>query len=150
MEDQNFSKTFTVDKTPEEVFNAISNVCSWWTENLEGASQNLNDEFEVRFGDVHYSRQKLSEVIPGKRMVWLITDSKLTFVEDHHEWTGTETVFEISAVDNKTQLTFTHKGLTPKFQCYNGCSSGWTYYINSLHQFIETGKGVPDERVMTV
>lgn len=69
MDNQDFSTTFLVDKTPMEVFDAINNIGGWWTENFEGQSQKLNDEYSVHFGDVHYSKQKLTEVIPGKKVV---------------------------------------------------------------------------------
>lgn len=145
MKDQNYATGFVTNQSPVDVYHAVNNIGGWWTENVAGASQKLNDEFEVRFGDVHYSRQKLTTAIPGKKVVWLITDSKLTFVETEDEWTGTEVIFDIIERDNKTQLLFTHSGLTPKVECYNGCSAGWAYYINSLHQFIETGAGVPEK-----
>jgi hypothetical protein len=144
MDNQDFSTTFLVDQTPMEVFDAINDIGGWWTGNFEGSSQKLNDEYSVRFGDVHYSKQKLIEVIPGEKVVWLITDSKLTFVEDQTEWTGTKVSFEISKQGDKTQLHFTHQGLVPQFECFNGCSKGWEQYAQySLHSFITTGKGMP-------
>jgi hypothetical protein len=150
MNNQSFTTCFLVDQTPEEVFDAVNNVRRWWTENLKGSSQKLNDEFEVRFGDVHYSRQKLIEVVPGKKVVWLITDSKLNFVEDKSEWTNTKISFDIYKQDNKTQLRFTHLGLIPKIECYNDCSNAWGYYVNSLHCLITTGKGQPEPKEVEV
>ena len=144
MRDQNYTAVFTVDQSPEDVFDAINNVYGWWTENMEGGSQKLNDEFEVWFGDVHYSKQKLIEVIPGKKVVWFVTDSKLNFVRDKNEWTGTQIIFEIAEYGNKTELRFTHVGLTPQYECYGACSSVWCDYINnSLKSLITTGIGQP-------
>jgi len=142
MDNQNFTVSFLVDQTPKEAFNAIQNVPGWWTGNLQGSTQQLNDEFEVRFGDVHYSKQKLIEVISNKKVVWLITDSRLNFVKDKSEWTGTKISFEIAEKDGKTQVRFTHSGLVPEIECYRDCSNAWGYYINSsLRNLITTGKG---------
>ena len=146
MDNQNFTVSFLVDQTPKEAFNAIQNVPGWWTENLQGSTQQLNDEFEVRLGDVHYSKQKLIEVITNKKVVWLITDSRLNFVKDKSEWTGTKISFEIAEKDGKTQVRFTHSGLVPEIECYRDCSNAWGYYVNSLHSLITTGKGQPEPK----
>jgi uncharacterized protein YndB with AHSA1/START domain len=146
MKTQDLTITMQVDQTPEEVFNAIRNVRSWWSgyysEEIEGDTEKLNDEFSFRAGGgVHYSRQKLIEVIPNKKIVWLVTDSKLDFLEKKDEWTGTKVIFDISTKVNKTQLVFTHDGLMPEIECYNSCVPAWSQYLqNKLFPLITKGK----------
>jgi len=146
MKTQDLTITMQVDQTPEEVFNAVRNVRGWWSgyysEEIKGDTEELNDEFSFRAGGgAHYSRQKLIEVIPDKKVVWLVTDSKLDFLEKKDEWTGTKVIFDISQKNNKTQLVFTHEGLIPEIECYNSCAPAWSQYLqNKLLPLITKGK----------
>ena len=147
MNNQHYTVSLLVDQTPQEAFQAINNVNGWWTENVVGSSKKLNDEFEYRMPDIHYSRQKVVELIPDERIVWLVTDSNLSSFKDKKEWNGTKIIFEIKEINGKsdsyrTQMRFTHIGLTPKFQCYGDCSGAWEMLVqHSLHRLITTGKG---------
>jgi hypothetical protein len=144
MSTSDYTTTISVDKTPKEAFNAINNVRGWWTDSLEGKTQKLNDEFTVQFGKVHVSTQKLVEVIPDKKVVWLVTKSNLNFIKDKQEWNNTTISFEISQKNDKTQVKFTHHGLLPDIECFDACSNAWRGYIKgSLKSLINTGKGEP-------
>ena len=147
MKKQDYQIALTVNATADEAFNCINRVSDWWTENLEGNTRQLNDEFTVRFEDVHYSRQRLVEFIPNQRVVWLVTDSNLSWLADKHEWTNTKISFDISNKDNKTHILFTHIGLVPEIECYTDCSNAWSQFIQqSLLSLINTGKGYPDKK----
>jgi hypothetical protein len=142
-----FNITFSVDQSPSTVFNAITNVRGWWSENVEGGTARLNDEFTYQVRDIHKCTMKLIEVIPSKKVVWLVLDNYFNFTEDRTEWTGTTIEFEITGMENKTQLHFTHRGLVPTYECYDICFEGWTRYIgNSLRNLITKGKGQPNPK----
>jgi len=144
MKSQNLTFTFTVDQTPEEAFAAINNVREWWSGNIDGATDKLGAEWSYRYKDIHYSKQRITEFVPGKRVVWLVVDSFLSFVEDKKEWNGTEIAFDIAKKGGQTEVTFTHRGLSPDVECFEGCSSAWGFIINtSLRNLIASGKGKP-------
>lgn len=147
MENQNFTISILVDQSPKEVFNAINNVRGWWSEEIEGNTEKLNDEFTYHYKDVHISKMKLIEVIPDKKVVWLVIDNHFNFTKDINEWKGNKIIFEIEQKDNKTQLKFTQVGLVPQYECYDICREAWSNYIkNSLRSLITTGKGQPNPK----
>ena len=145
MNDVNFTTTFAVDRTPAEAFAAINDVRGWWSGELEGNTDKLGDEFTYRYADVHRSTQKITELIPGERVVWHVLDGYLDFVQDKAEWTGTDIIFDIYERADKTEVRFTHVGLVPAGECFDSCSNAWGFYINrSLRDLIATGMGAPN------
>ena len=142
-----FTSTFTVDQTPEQAFAAINNVRGWWSEEIEGPTDKLGAEFTYHYEDVHRCKMKITEFVPGKKVVWQVLDNNFNFTEDKTEWKGTKAIFEVSTKDGRTQLRFTHEGLVPEYECFNVCSNAWGSYINgSLRSLITTGKGQPNQK----
>jgi Activator of Hsp90 ATPase homolog 1-like protein len=142
MNDQNLTIAFSVDQTPKQVFDAINNVRGWWTGKIEGNTEKLGDEFTYRYEDIHYSKQKLIEVVPHQKVVWEVLDADLSFADDKSEWKGTKIIFDVARRGDKTEMRFTHLGLVPDFGCFDSCSKGWGYYINdSLRKYIAQSEG---------
>jgi hypothetical protein len=147
MDKQDFTTTILVEQTPREVFNAISNVRGWWSENIDGSTDKLNSEFFYHYKDVHLCKMKIVELVPAKKIVWLVTDNYFSFTKDKTEWKGTKIIFEISKQGDKTQLRFMHQGLVPQYECYKVCNEAWSNYINnSLFSLITIGKGQPSSK----
>jgi hypothetical protein len=141
MKNKDFTTTLLVDQSPKQVFDAVNSPQHWWAGEIDGAATNLNDEFTYRYKDLHMSKQKVIEFIPEEKVVWLVTDSIINYVEDKQEWNGTKIVFEISKEGDKTKLRFTHVGLHTEVECFGSCSTSWSRLMQiSLFSLITTGK----------
>jgi hypothetical protein len=141
---RDLSASFQVDENPRQAFAAINNVRGWWSGEIEGRTDTLGAEWTYRYKDVHYSKQKITELVPGKKVAWRVLDSYLSFVKDKTEWNGTEITFEVSRKGDKTEVRFTHHGLLPEVECFGACRDAWGFYVRrSLKSLIATGKGQP-------
>jgi len=143
----NYQASFTAPVMAMEAFDAINRVSEWWTNSVEGSSEALGDEFTVRFGDT-FVTMKIVESIAEKKVVWLVTDCLLHWLQDKKEWLGTRMVFELIPENGATTVSMTHEGLVPQVECYENCETGWNFYIKeSLRRLVTEKKGAPDMRM---
>ncbi len=142
MNSQNFSTTILVDQSASEVYTAVNNPRAWWSEEISGITDKPGEEWNYHFGDNHRSKMKTTEMIPDKKVVWLVEENYFKFTKDPGEWTGNQITFEISRLGDKTKLVFTQIGLVPAYECYAVCRDAWTGFVQkSLYSLITTGKG---------
>lgn len=147
MSDQNYTATIMVNQSLETAFNAIKNFRAWWSEDIEGPTDKLNEAFFYHYKDVHLCKIKLIEMIPNRKLVYLVLDNQFSFTKDKNEWINTKLIFMISEANHKTSIKFTHKGLVPEYECYPVCEDAWGNYIKkSLYDLIETGAGHPNPK----
>ena len=140
-----FTTAFTVDQSPREVFEAISNPRGWWTEDIAGPTAEPGDEFRYRAEDIHVTRFRIAEVVPERRIVWRVLANYFDSVEDTTEWADTTVEFDIARQDGRTEVRFTHRGLVPGYECFDNCSTAWSFFVNSsLRDLITTGTGRPN------
>lgn len=144
MKNQNFSTRILVNQTPEDAFSTINNVRDWWSENIEGDTARVNAVFYYHYQDIHRCTFKITELVPGKKVVWHVLHNDFSFIKDKTEWDGTDIIFEIARKGDKTEIRFTHVGLVPEYECYDVCTDAWGTYINhSLFDLMTKGKGDP-------
>lgn len=143
MEKKNFNATITVDASASEAIKKISNIPEWWGITFSGSAKKQNDTFIVKMSGDSFFNFKVTEIIPNKKIVWLVTDCNMPWYADKKEWTNTKLIFDLTENKGVTELKFTHEGLTPEVECYKDCAPGWTHWIKtSLFSYFTTGKGV--------
>ena len=104
MEKQDYHAVIAVDGAAQDVFNSINSISKWLTNDLEGSSQKLNDEFTGHFGDMHISTQKIVAFIPGKIVVWLVTGSQLSLSMINRNGTTQPSFFKYPTTAIKLKL----------------------------------------------
>lgn len=138
-----FTSSISANISATEAIKKISNVPGWWGVGFSGSAKNQNDTFIIKMGGDSFFDLTVSELIPGKRVVWLVTDCNMPWYADKKEWSNTKLVFNLNEDSGKTAINFTHEGLTPDVECYKDCAPGWTHWIaTSLYSYLTTGEGV--------
>ena len=139
-----FTTTIVVDQTPEQAFNAITNPRGWWSTDFEGHSEKLNDIFTVRFGET-FITIKVTELVPYKKIGWHVIDGYKHWLKNKKEWHHTKMSWELTTDHDTTQISFTHFGLVPGMECYEGCEKAWDFYLEeSLFKLLTEEKGIPE------
>ena len=142
MTNKNFSRTITENISVSEAIKKICKVGEWWGVTCSGNSEKQDDKFVVKIGGDSFFNFAVAELIPNKKVVWLVTDCNMPWYFDKKEWKNTKMIFDLSENHEVPTLNFTHEGLTPEVECYKGCEFGWTHWITrSLFSFLTTGKG---------
>ena len=144
---ENYTTTITVEQSTEKVFHSIMDFRAWWSEEIEGSTDKLNETFFYHYKDVHLCKIKLTEVVPNKKLIYQVVENEFNFTNDKTEWVNTKLIFDVSTDCKKNRIQFTHEGLVPEYECYAVCEDAWTSYIQgSLKELISTGKGKPNPK----
>lgn len=142
-----FQQTIALNADPAKVYAAIATTAGlrgWWTTACNGDTRIGG---VIHFGFECADKDMRVEHLEANREVrWLCTHAHIGVdgLAHRDEWVGTRMVFRLAASDGgRTRLDFEHIGLVPELECYDLCDKGWRYFLDSLKQFVETGRGTP-------
>ncbi len=145
-----FKKTIDIKTSKENAFKAITTEVNKWWGNVDNEMANeIGSEFSIFFEENTEWRFVISELKEFNYVAWKCIYANHSFSGlkgIKEEWLNSEIQFVFKQLkDNRTQLSFVHKGLTPDLNCYEICDAGWAHFItNSLKQYLETGTGNPN------
>ena len=132
-------KHLLVIKCPsEKIYSAITSkegITNWWTPQTE-IGEKAGDINIFDFGTRYHNEMKIINLVYNKRVEW-------ECIEGDKEWIRTTLVFEIQEKDNVSELKFTHGNWKEETDFFASCNFQWGYYLNSLKQYCECGKGSP-------
>lgn len=144
---QDYSYSFAVTATPEMVFKAITEQINLWWTTATNEPKTANDPLRVEFGSDTFKVMNILEARPEKLLVWQVTEAHISHEEliEKDEWVGTTIHWAIHSRGSDCQIDFRHQGLTSEMECWDVCSNGWSFFLGSLKEFLDTGKGMPFE-----
>jgi hypothetical protein len=131
-----------VDAPPDRVVAAVTDdalIRAWWT--AATSSERHGDDVVLFSGDRQTFVSFTIHCTPGIGTVtWAVT---ACVVDD---WVGTTPSFSVHGnADGTSTVRFRHVGLRPALECFDMCRAGWNHFMPSLHQFLETGEGRPNQ-----
>jgi len=114
-------------------------ICGWWT--AATRSERHGDDVQLfAGGDASFVDFTVEHTSGTGEVAWAVT----ACVEP--DWVGTKPSFSVRANDDGTYAVgFRHVGLRPALACFDQCRAGWNHFMPSLRQFLEMGRGRPDE-----
>jgi hypothetical protein len=111
---------------------------SWWTAATR-SERHGNDVRLFMGGDAHLVDFTI-DAPDTSDVIWTVTTCVM------EDWVGTKPSFSVRQNDDGTcAVEFRHVGLRPTLPCFDQCRAGWNHFMPSLHQFLETGEGRPNE-----
>ena len=115
-------------------------ISRWWT--AVTRSERHGDEVQLFMGGDTPAVVVTVEHTPATgEVVWTVTDCPVMA-----DWVGTRPSFSVRPnADGTCTIEFRHVGLRPALPCFDQCRAGWNHFMPSLHQFLETGVGRPNE-----
>lgn len=132
-------KHLLVINTPaSEVYKALTETAGlkgWWTDGAS-ARPELGSTAVFDFGDKFHNEMRILELDPDKKVSWLCE-------EGDKEWIGTSLIFSLKEDDGRTTVTFEHNGWKESTDFFASCNYNWGWYLTSLKDYCEKGKGRP-------
>lgn len=146
MSEQSYSKKFSVSASTESVYKAITKeVNEWWTTESNEAAE-IGNILTVKFGASNFMSMEVERAIFNELILWKVVGANM-FIEGggsgNDEWVGTKIQWKIAGTESGSEVFLFHEGLLPSFDCYETCKNGWDYFLASLKEYLNTGKGTP-------
>ena len=151
MSRRSYSTEVLISIKPDLLYKAITeDINKWWTE-LSNQATEVGDQLVVRFEKNTSWVMTMSEANPNRSLIWKVVEANhdLDILSKKDEWKGTTIKWEIVENKNGSKVTLTHQGLVPKLECFEICQAGWNYFLGSLKDYLETGKGNPYKEATT-
>ena len=89
-------------------------------------------------GETHYSKNKVVEFVPNKKVVWLTTESIRR--TDNFDWTGTKMIIELTPKGNNTLIEYIYDGVVLENEIDRLKQICDMVIKESLYNFLKTDK----------
>jgi len=130
----------TIKAPINKVFEAVTQqegLASWWTKETI-AKPEIGFVNEFKFGGKYHQKMRITALTPNQSVHWVCEDGP-------QEWLNTKLSFELREKEEKTILRFAQRDWKEATEFYESCNYNWGFFMLSLKNLCETGKGTPHQ-----
>ena len=130
-----------IAEAPDKVYEAITEskgLEAWWAPQAL-AEPRVGSTVQARFADGHFViTMDVAALEPTRKVEWIIQEGLA-------EWQGTHVTWDLvpAVVGKGTKVLFGHRGFASTDGPLPAASYDWAFYLTSLVEYLETGKGTP-------
>jgi uncharacterized protein YndB with AHSA1/START domain len=129
-----------IKATPAQVYKAVTEqdgLASWWAKNDAGVPQvGANIKFLFNHGQ-YVIEMEVEKLEAPSQVHWKAKSGA-------PDWGGTKVTWDLQPDEQGTKLLFGHRNYASTAGSYASVNYTWGYYLISLKNYLETGKGTPD------
>jgi uncharacterized protein YndB with AHSA1/START domain len=141
----NILHRITIKAPPDRVYRAISTaegVRNWWTRDADlDSAEGGTGEFRF-YGGTNVKTVRIEKLAHPEEVQWTVLSSK-----SQPFWEGTTITFHLRPDESGTVLSFFHRGFKEESEGFAMVTTGWAYFLVSLQQYLEKGRGAPSPDV---
>jgi len=131
--------TVDIKGTAKQIYHALTSemgLSGWWTTKV-AVKGGEGSQIDFTFSGDFNPTMEISELEDGQRVVWKC-------VAGHAPWKNDTFSFDIEPHETGTVLFFRQQYTEdPGDEAYGRYNFNWAYYLDSLRQMVETGRGKP-------
>ena len=133
--------TIEINASLQRVYDALTStegIRRWWTRDASIETQTGG------FGEFGFSERtvvtaiRVDELRSAFHVGWTTISSNAP-----GGWNNPSIAFDLQSEGNVTVLEFAHCGFNEIIEGYTRVGEGWSHYLASLKQYLETGAGTP-------
>ena len=131
-------KEISIAAAPERVFNALTQqeeLAHWWTDDLSMKPE-VGYLAEFRFATGFFLQFEIMELKANENITWVLRQGPPDWIETNVTW-------QLTPIQKGTTLFFMHDGFMQVNNRYEQARKNWSYFLDSLKSYLETGKGTP-------
>jgi uncharacterized protein YndB with AHSA1/START domain len=138
-----------IKASPDKVYQALATpegLASWWTTDTTGDRKvggHLTFRFTADGKELGVFGMKILDLDPGARVAWQVASGP-------GEWVGSKIHFELKQEEGYTVVLFRHEGWREPVEFMYHCSTKWAIFLMSLKSLVESGKGNPSPRDVSI
>jgi uncharacterized protein YndB with AHSA1/START domain len=117
-----------------EAITTADGLRQWWTRGA-AIEPKIGAAGEFGFNGKRFvAKVTVEELAPCTRVRWRVANAA---------WPGHDIEFNLKEAGNDTVLLFAHRGFPRADEALASATTRWGFYLLSLKQYLQTGKGMP-------